>query len=79
MLTKFGGSLARIGPHHLLTDSPETARRVLEARSGYVRSSGYDSFKHEPKIGNVVSEQDISKHDYLRRQLAPGVFLYWER
>lgn len=69
------GSLARIGPNHVLIDDPFTARRILETHSQYLRNSGFDSFKTDPQLTNVVAEQDPSKHDRLRRQVAAGVTL----
>lgn len=69
------GPLARIGPNHLLIDDPFTARRILQARSQYSRNPGFDSLKTNPQFTNVVAEQDSSKHDQLRRQLAAAVIL----
>ena len=56
-----------------MTDDPFTARRDLEACPPYLRNPGFSSFMTDPQQTNVVSEQDPSKHDRLRRQLAAGV------
>ena len=58
-----------------MIDDPFIARRVLEVRSPYLRNPGFNSFMTSPQLTNVVSEQDPSKHDRLRRQLAAGVFV----
>ncbi|KAK2758974.1 hypothetical protein FQN54_003072 [Arachnomyces sp. PD_36] len=71
-INKQFGSLARIGPNHLLTDDPELTKRVLGARSPYVRGPSYNSAKIDLHIRNVVSERDPAKHNRLRHQLSAG-------
>lgn len=68
--------MARIGPNYLLLDDPFSARRILEARSKYLRSPGFNALKVNPQLTNVVAEQDPLEHDRLRRQLAAGVILF---
>ncbi|KAF2970325.1 hypothetical protein GQX73_g3174 [Xylaria multiplex] len=66
------GSVARIGPNHVITDDPEITRRVLAARSGYVRGPWFDSIRIDPHITNIVSERDAKKHSKIRAKLAPS-------
>lgn len=67
------GSIARIGPNHIITDDPEITRRILAARSGYVRGPWFDSVRIDPHIPNIVSERDVRKHAAIRAKLAPSV------
>jgi hypothetical protein len=66
------GSIARIGPNHLLTDDPELVRRILAARSHYTRGPWFDSIRVDPEITNIVSERDTGKHNHLRHQMSSG-------
>ncbi|KAL8902778.1 MAG: hypothetical protein Q9207_004386 [Kuettlingeria erythrocarpa] len=66
------GPLARIGPNHLLTNDPETFRRILMARSKYVRGPWFDSLRLDPKKANLITERNIAHHNTLRSQMAPG-------
>lgn len=75
ILTFFTGPLARIGPNHLLTDDPDVTRRILSARSPYLRAPWFDSIRIDPHIPNIVSERDPEKHNRLRARLAAGVSL----
>ncbi len=72
-LTKYIGPVARIGPNHVITDDPEITRRVLAARSGYVRGPWFDSIRIDPHVTNIVSERDAKKHSKIRAKLAPSV------
>lgn len=69
------GSVARIGPKHVITDDPDITRRILAARSGYVRGPWFDSVRIDPHIPNIVSERDVKKHGKIRSKLAPSVSL----
>lgn len=71
-INKKYGSIARIGPNHLLTDDPELTRRVLAARSHYTRGPWFDSIKIDPHVPNIVSERHPGKHNHLRYQLSAG-------
>ena len=63
-----------------MIDDPFTARRILEARSPYLRNPGFNSYRTNPRQTNVIAEQDPSKHDRLRRQLAAGVTVpFWQK
>ena len=73
MVLTFSGSLARIGPKHLLTSDPELIRRILAPRSGYDRGPWFDSLKIDPHKPNVVSERDVESHRRLRYKIAPSV------
>ncbi|KAK8017151.1 benzoate 4-monooxygenase cytochrome P450 [Apiospora marii] len=66
------GPVARIGPNHVITDDPEITRRILAARSGYVRGPWFDSVRIDPHIPNIVSERDPKKHSRIRAKLAPS-------
>ncbi|KAK2593010.1 hypothetical protein QQS21_009300 [Conoideocrella luteorostrata] len=66
------GSVARIGPNHLITHDPDIIRRILTVRSGYVRGPWFDSVRIDPHIPNVVSERDVKKHGKIRAKLAPS-------
>ena len=70
------GSLARIGPKHLITSDPCVVRRILAARSGYARGPWFDSIKIDPHIPNIVSERDEGKHNRLRYKLSASVSKY---
>lgn len=67
------GSVARIGPNHVITDDPDITRRVLAARSGYVRGPFFDSIRTGLHISNIVSERDPKKHAAVRSKMAPSV------
>ncbi|KAL8848824.1 MAG: hypothetical protein Q9221_006163 [Calogaya cf. arnoldii] len=66
------GPLARVGPNHLLTNDPETFRKILVARSRYERGPWFDSLRLDPKRANLITEKNISQHNKLRSQMAPG-------
>lgn len=66
------GSIARIGPNHLMTDDPELVQRILAARSHYTRGPWFDSIRIDPEITNIVSERHHGKHNHLRHQMAGG-------
>ena len=67
------GSLARIGPNHLMTSDPDLIRRILAARSGYSRGPWFDSLRIDPQVSNIVAERDEKKHNRLKFKLAAGV------
>ncbi|KAL9639808.1 MAG: hypothetical protein Q9204_000948 [Flavoplaca sp. TL-2023a] len=66
------GPLARIGPNHLLTNDPETFRRILMARSKYERGPWFDSLRLDPNRANLITEKNTARHSTLRSQMAPG-------
>lgn len=70
------GSVARIGPKHVIIDDPGIIRRILAPRSGYVRGPWFDSVRIDPYIPNIVSERDEKKHSKIRAKLAPSVSKY---
>lgn len=71
-VNKTYGSLARIGPNHLITSDPELTRRILASGSRYKRAPGFDSLRIDPHVANVASERDSEKHNRLRLQLSRG-------
>jgi cytochrome P450 len=66
------GSLARIGPNHLLTSDAELLRRMQAPRSKYRRSIWYTTFRFRPRADNIISVVDEAKHDELRRKMSAG-------
>lgn len=66
------GSLARIGPKHLLTSDPELIRRMNAPRSAYRRAQWYTAGRVKPGVDNVFSERREDKHDELRKKMMAG-------
>ncbi|KAL5331052.1 hypothetical protein ACEPPN_000581 [Leptodophora sp. 'Broadleaf-Isolate-01'] len=66
------GSLARIGPNHLVTSDPNQMRRMLGVRSLYTRSEWYIGMKFDPSRENVESERNEDRHNQLRAKMAAG-------
>ncbi|KAF2205986.1 pisatin demethylase [Delitschia confertaspora ATCC 74209] len=65
------GTIARIGPNHLLTSSPELWSHINAVRSPYTRSAWYyHSARFEPGKDNVFTECDNDKHDARRKKMA---------
>lgn len=73
-LTNIGiGSVARIGPNHLATSSPDVWAHVNKHK-GYKRSDWYyHALRIEHQRDNVFSQTDNEKHDQRRTQMIPGV------
>ena len=66
------GSLARIGPNHIVTCDPELIRRMNAPRSPYRRGPWFDAMRFMPEVGNTISERNEERHDELRRKMAAG-------
>lgn len=66
------GSIARIGPNHLVTDDPELTRRILAVGSKWHRGPWFDSIRIDPRVTNIVSERDPRKHNAMRRRMSAG-------
>lgn len=67
------GPIARVAPNILITSSPDVWTHVNNS-PGYKRSEWYYSAcRIEYRRDNVFSQSDNAKHDYRRKQLAPGV------
>ncbi|KAL6713983.1 hypothetical protein ACLMJK_008477 [Lecanora helva] len=66
------GSLARIGPNHLLTNDLIAMQNILAVRLKYTRSAWYDSLRLDPHRSNLVTERNSQKHSRLRHQLSTG-------
>jgi hypothetical protein len=66
------GSIARIGPSHLVTSDPELTRTILAVGSKWQRGPWFDSIRIDPRVTNIVSERDIRKHNAMRRRMANG-------
>lgn len=73
MMPSPAGPVARIGPNSVIINDPKMARRIMSARSGYVRGPWFDSLRIDPLIPNIVSEQDDKKHTAIRAKIAPSV------
>ena len=71
----FEGSLARIGPNHLITSDPILTRRILSARSPYKRGPWFDLIRIDPHLTNIVSERDKQRHNRLRYKMSTSVSL----
>lgn len=77
------GGLARVGPNFLVTNDPNQMRKMLAARSPYLRSDWYVGMKFDPSRENITSERNEKKHADLRSKMALGVrflpfsFLKW--
>lgn len=67
------GSLARIGPNHLMSSDPELTRKILGASSKYTRAPWFDALRIDPHVPNIVSERDPKKHHHLRYQFSAGL------
>ena len=70
ILTEMKGSLARIGPNHLLTDGPEIIKRMSSVRSTYTRSSWYSTLGINLDGHALFTELDTRIHDKMRAQMA---------
>ena len=66
------GSLARIGPNHLLTSDPELIRKMQAPRSPYRRSVWYSTFRFKPRTDNLISVVSEKRHEELRRKMSAG-------
>jgi hypothetical protein len=72
MIVKIG-SIARIGPNTLVTNSPDLVIRMSAVRSLYRRSDFYAAAKVQPGKDNTFSQMDEEKHTRRRAQMADGV------
>ncbi|KAE9376647.1 cytochrome P450 [Stipitochalara longipes BDJ] len=66
------GGLARVGPNFLVTNDPDQMRKMLAARSPYLRSDWYTGMKFDPSRDNITSERNEKRHTELRAKLALG-------
>ncbi|KIX94105.1 uncharacterized protein Z520_10131 [Fonsecaea multimorphosa CBS 102226] len=66
------GSPARIGPNMIMTDDPEFVRVITAPRSPFRRGHWYKGMKIDPRINNLLSEQDEKRHAELRAKMMPG-------
>lgn len=67
------GSVARIGPKHLLTSDPALTQRILSTGSRYKRATWFNALSIDPHVKNIVSETDPIKHNRLRYAMSAGV------
>lgn len=67
------GSLARVGPNHLITTDPEIFRNILGVRSKYERGSWFDCLLLDPYKANLITERNRLVHNSLRAKMANGV------
>ncbi|KIW68377.1 hypothetical protein PV04_04330 [Phialophora macrospora] len=66
------GSPARIGPNMVIFDDPEYSRLMNAPRSPFRRGHWYKAMKLDPRINNLLSEQDERRHAELRAKMMPG-------
>ncbi|KAF2837633.1 cytochrome P450 [Patellaria atrata CBS 101060] len=66
------GSIARIGPRHVLTCDPDVLRRMNAPRSPYRRSHWYRALRFKPRVDNMFSTKDETRHMELRKTMAFG-------
>jgi len=69
---KYGGSLIRIGPDHLLTHDAAIIRRMNAARSPYKRDQWYNAFGIDPEDPNMFSTTDDAYHNDLKSKTSAG-------
>jgi len=66
------GSVARVGPYHVITSDPGLVRRMSGARSTYVRGEWYyNALRFHPEKDNVCIIP-AAGHAPRRAQMAPG-------
>ncbi|UNI20893.1 hypothetical protein JDV02_006942 [Purpureocillium takamizusanense] len=66
------GPIARVAPNVLVTSSPDVWAHV-NTKAGYKRSAWYyNACRIEHRRDNVFSQTDVAKHDFRRKQMAPG-------
>ncbi|KAJ6437134.1 cytochrome P450 52A11 [Purpureocillium lavendulum] len=66
------GPIARVAPNVLVTSSPDVWAHVNN-KPGYKRSDWYyNACRIEHRRDNVFSQTDVAKHDFRRKQMAPG-------
>lgn len=73
MLIERPGTVARIGPNMLVTDSPELIFKMSAARSPYTRGDWYAGLRLPPGQDNIFSTMDEKRHTKRRAQMADGV------
>ncbi|KAM3459321.1 hypothetical protein NHJ6243_006997 [Beauveria neobassiana] len=66
------GSIARVGPNHLVTSDPDFTRQILAVGTTWRRAPSYDALRIDPRMSNIVSERDARVHNAMRRRMAPG-------
>lgn len=71
-VNKKHGSIARVGPNHLLISDPDLTRQILAVGSKWRRGPWFDSIRIDPRVSNIVSERDPRVHTAMRRRMAPG-------
>ncbi|KAJ2998449.1 hypothetical protein NUW58_g314 [Xylaria curta] len=71
-INKKYGSIARIGPNHLLIDDPDLTRTILAVGSKWRRGPWFDAIRIDPRVPNIVSERDPRKHNAMRRRMSAG-------
>ncbi|KAL2166987.1 hypothetical protein VTG60DRAFT_1881 [Thermothelomyces hinnuleus] len=56
------GSLVRVGPNELITDDPDVLRKMMAAKSPYIRGPWYEAFRVDPSNDNVITLREDSAH-----------------
>ncbi|KAK3944874.1 cytochrome P450 [Diplogelasinospora grovesii] len=66
------GPLVRVGPNVLITNDPDTLRRMWGVRSPWKKADWYDAVRWDPTKDNLISQRDDDKHTALRAKMAAG-------
>lgn len=56
----------------ILQSDPEILRHIAAPRSGFTRGHWYAAMQFDPRINNLLSERDDTRHASLRAKMAPG-------
>jgi hypothetical protein len=65
----------RIGPNDVIISDTEALRKILGARSRYVRSDFYTAIRFDPSRDNLLTQRNDKLHGALRAKMAAGVSL----
>ena len=57
----------------IVTDDPAVVRLMTAPRSPFRRGHWYAGMKFDPRINNLLSEQDEVRHAELRAKMMPAV------
>lgn len=69
---RYRGSLIRIGPNLLMTDDPDTIRRMSSARSRYTRGGWYEAFRVDSANPSMFGTRDTQWHDEIKAKASFG-------
>ncbi|KAJ3498896.1 hypothetical protein NLG97_g770 [Lecanicillium saksenae] len=78
-VNKTYGSVARIGPNHLLTSDPVLIRQILAVGSKWRRGPWFDALRIDPRVSNIVAERDNQDIQGLEAAVDERVAEFTER